>query len=181
MAKVIQALGARRAMMASASAQALAVLVLPRLQSAPFVLVVLLAALLELATTTCFTSTIAAVNNVCSRFPHKRGAINGVNVTVESAAKAVGPALGGGLYAWTIARELPPSWPSASIVYFLGFAALLGVFTMGAVMLPTSIDTDAAKAAAALEMKPAKQTSPRVRLKGFKKLREEGEMTPGER
>ena len=90
--------------------------------------------------------------------------------------------MGGGLYAWTIARELPSNWPSASIVYFLGFAALLGVFTMGAVMLPTSIDTDAAKAAAmANEMKPAKQTSPRVRLKGFRKLREEGEMTPGER
>ena len=181
MAKVIKRCGARRAMLASALLQMLTLILLPCLQSAPFILIVIINAVLEVSNVTCFTCTIAAVNNVCSRFPHKRGAINGVNVTVESAAKAMGPALGGGLYAWTIARELPPNWPSASIVYFLGFAALLGVFTMGAVMLPTSIDTDAAKAAAALEMKPAKQTSPRVRLKGFRKLREEGEMTPGER
>jgi hypothetical protein len=67
-----------------------------------------------------------------------------VNVTVESTAKALGPALGGALYAFSIARKMPAHWPNASIVYFSGFATLLGLFCVGATMLPRSIDHTAA-------------------------------------
>ena len=51
-----------------------------------------------------------------------------------------GPGLGGGLFQWTIARTLPPSWPVASVLYFFGLALLVAVFTAGATLLPASIE-----------------------------------------
>lgn len=140
MARVIKRFGPKCTMQLSGVAQGVALLALPRTQLAPFWVVVALNAALEMANVTCFTCTITAVNNVCARYPHKRGQINGVNVTVESAAKACGPALGGSLYAWTIARSMPSGWPNASVVYFSAFALLLAGFCAGTTALPSSID-----------------------------------------
>ena len=140
MAKVIGRLGVRRTIVASGIVQLCCVFMLPRMQGSPFVLIVLVNAAQVVANSTCFTSTIAAVNNVCSQYPHKRGAINGVNVTVESCAKSFGPSLGGSLYSWAIGRRAPPGWPNASVLYFSALTILYALFSVGAAQLPTSID-----------------------------------------
>ena len=174
MARVIKFLGVKRAMIGSALVQFAAIVALPRLQFAPFACVVLLHAILNVANTTCFTTTISAVNNICSRYPHQRGAINGVSVTVESAAKALGPGLGGSLYAWAVAQRVPAGFPSASVLYFSGFAVLFCAFAVGATTLPVSINraaTPADETMRELEMKSApewasvrrKHLPPRVR------------------
>ena len=145
MAKVIELCGVRGAMIASSALQCVMITALPCSRGAPFALLVVLNAILQGANTTCFTCTIAAVNNVCSRFPHKRGAINGVNVTVESTAKSFGPSLGGSLFAWAISQQplLPPGMPNASIIYFSCISLLHLVFFCGALRLPMSIDVTA--------------------------------------
>ena len=84
MARFINRFGARRAMVASAATQMLCILSLPRIGSSHYVLVITVNAVLQMANTTCFTSTIAAVNNVCSQFPHRRGSINGVSARCPS-------------------------------------------------------------------------------------------------
>lgn len=140
MARVMQRWGVRATMVASSVLQTVLLLVLPRCQHAPFALIVVLQAAVQMANQTCFTSTITAVNHVCSRFPHRRGAINGVTVTIESAAKALGPALGGTLYSWALAQPVPASLPNASVLYFAAYALLLGLFTLGAKALPSSIN-----------------------------------------
>ena len=144
MAKVIARIGVRRAIISAGLVQSCCVLILPRLQSAPFALVVLVNCVLQVANTTCFTSTIAAVNNVCCQYPNKRGAINGVTVTVESCAKSFGPSLGGSLFSWAIANGTPDGWPKASVVYFSALSTIYLLFVLGATRLPRSIDRAAA-------------------------------------
>ena len=173
MARVIGRLGVRRTMLCSATLQALAVMALPCSRRAPFGAIVLLNAVVEMSTTTCFTCTISAVNNVCARYPHQRGAINGVNVTVESMAKALGPTLGGSLYAWAIAQPVPARWPvNASILYFAGFASLLALFTAGATLLPASIDV-----AATPQVKPEIETTPEIEMTPETKMKPEVQPT----
>ena len=167
MARVIKHAGVRTAMLGSGVVAALGFLLMPRTQRLPFPIIVLLLSMLEMAHTTCFTCTIAAVNNVCCRYPNMRGAINGVNVTIESAAKALGPALGGALYAYTIAQPMPPTWPNASVLYFGGVGALMSFFCIGVSALPRSIDTTATDhpptpAGAIIRRQPS---LPRVRIR----------------
>ena len=64
------------------------------------------------------------MNNVCAAFPHQRGSVNGVTVTIESAAKALGPALGGSLYSWALEQRMPEGWPNPSKAYFGGVQPL---------------------------------------------------------
>ena len=115
-------------MLGSGVVAALGFLLMPRTQRLPFPIIVLLLSMLEMAHTTCFTCTIAAVNNVCCRYPNMGAgrsaeSTSRVNVTIESAAKALGPALGGALYAYTIAQPMPPTWPNALVLYFVAASA----------------------------------------------------------
>ena len=109
MARAVKRLGNRRMLVSSSLMQLLLVPNLPRMQGAPFALVALAQTLIQCANATSFSCTIAAVNNVCARYPRRRGAVNGVMVTGESIAKALGPGLGGPLYAFAISKALPAS------------------------------------------------------------------------
>ena len=179
MAKVIKHVGVRKAMIGSAAVQMAMLLSLPRMQGAPFLLIIIVQATLQMANTTTFTCTIAAVNNVCSAYPDKRGAINGVSVTVESTAKALGPGLGGSLYAWAIAHDVPDGWPNASVLYFSGFATLVALFIVGATALPPSIDRAAVAAGSRSASTPATEASNKAAGSGSRRVRWLRTLRPG--
>ena len=83
-----------------------------------------------------------------------------MTTTVESAAKAFGPGIGGPAYAWAIGLErLPRPWPTQSGVYFACFSLLLLVVAGGAASLPSDIDT-AAKPATAGDTAPMAPAAP---------------------
>ena len=155
MARAVRRLGHRRMLISSSLLQLLVVPNLPRLQGAPFALIALAQTLIQCANATSFSCTIAAVNNVCARHPRRRGAVNGVMVTGESIAKAMGPGLGGPLYAFVISKDLPAGWPNGSILYFSGLGAVIAFVLTCAVLLPRSVDAPFAPEVAAAAAKGA--------------------------
>lgn len=149
MARAVKRLGNRRMLISSSLMQLLLVPNLPRMQGAPFALVALAQTLIQCANATSFSCTIAAVNNVCARYPRRRGAVNGVMVTGESIAKALGPGLGGPLYAFAISKALPAGWPNGSILYFTGLGAVIAFVLTCALLLPPGVDAPFAPEATA--------------------------------
>jgi hypothetical protein len=71
-ARLIKHFGLRRMLLASALAQAAVLATLPLFQSAPFLVLVGLQSILQVASTTGFTCTISCVNNVCARYSSRR-------------------------------------------------------------------------------------------------------------
>lgn len=72
-----------------------------------WVVLVLNFALNQMWQVMALTAVMALINNSC--FPSVRGTVNGIAQTMASAARAIGPTLGGFLYAWSQSNGL--GWP----------------------------------------------------------------------
>ena len=152
MARLINRIGIWRALMCASLLLVVLFALIPHTVGSPFVVSVALQSLLNMTTTTAFTCTISAVNNVCARFPHRRASVNGVMVTLESGAKALGPAVGAPMYAWAIAHlrdRLPPGSPNASIISFACFAGIYAAVAVLTAFLPRDINQPYASEGAA--------------------------------
>ena len=81
-----------------------ALVALPMAHGGPLATVALLVAAQSAALNTGCTASVAMTNHAVAAHPTAVGALNGVVVTVESVAKALGPALGAPLFAAAKAR-----------------------------------------------------------------------------
>jgi hypothetical protein len=71
------------------------------------------------------TVATAATNKCAARYPHTKGAINGIATTIESVAKAAGPVAGAMLFAASLElRHVGPL--KGAGVFFLAFGFVVG-------------------------------------------------------
>lgn len=141
MGPVMMAAGVRRTFVGAAVAGSLALLALPQTSAWPAYAIAPLVAAQSAALNTGCTASVAMTNHAVAAHPSAVGALNGVVVTVESVAKALGPALGAPLFAASItARPLSAGWPSGALLSFAGFALLVALHAVGGALMPRRID-----------------------------------------
>lgn len=131
MGPVMSWLGARRTFALACAVGGAALTLLPHAHRLPLVAIAVLVATQSAALNTACTSSIVATNlAVALVAPQLAGTLNGVIVTVESVAKALGPAVGAPLFAFAIsARPLsagPPSGATATFAFFALWVAVHG-------------------------------------------------------
>ena len=141
MGPVMMAAGVRRTFVGASVVGALALLALPQTSAWPAYAIAPLVAAQSAALNTGCTASVAMTNHAAAAHPTAVGALNGVVVTVESVAKALGPALGAPLFAAAItARPLAAGWPSGALLSFAGFALLVALHAVGGALMPRRID-----------------------------------------
>jgi MFS family permease len=130
MGRVLHRCGSQRACVGSCAVGCVALLLLPHTYAMPVGCIIALVATQSAALATATTATIIATNQAVEQVaPELAGAINGVIVTVESVAKALGPALGAPLFALLVSQRpaAEVGFPSGTAITFATFAALLAL------------------------------------------------------
>lgn len=127
MGPVMTRLGSRRTFYSACIVGGSALVLLPNAYRLPLHVIAMLVAFQSAALNTACTSSIVATNEAVEIVaPQLAGALNGVIVTVESVAKALGPAVGAPLFAFAIsARPVPEGPPSGAQATFTIFAAFV--------------------------------------------------------
>ena len=83
---------------------------------------------------------IAATNTCASRYPSRKGAINGIATTLESIGKSAGPIGGASLFAGALELPSAPRALGGAGVFFVGFAALLAAtYSTVGLALPSAL------------------------------------------
>jgi len=142
MGPVMGRLGSRRTFVGGCCAGAAALVALPHAHRLPLAAVVPLVAAQSAALNTACTASIVATNSAVGVVAHHlAGALNGVLVTAESVAKALGPALVAPIFAAAItARPEYLGQPSGAALTFTGLASLVALFGVGAARYLTLLD-----------------------------------------
>ena len=141
MGPVMDVCGVKRTFVGAALAGTAALVALPMAHGCPLATVALLVAAQSAALNTGCTASVAMTNHAAAAHPAAAGALNGVVVTVESVAKALGPSLGAPLFAAAIAAwPLRDGWPGGAALAFAFFAAMVALHAAGGACLPRRID-----------------------------------------
>eukprot|EP00842_Homolaphlyctis_polyrhiza_P001507 jgi/Hompol1/2357/HPOL_005965-RA len=95
----------------------------PALAPLKWILLLMLMASRFFTGVTCFTSIMIMVSNAAK--PGQLGIVNGVGQTCAAGVRALGPALGGVLWAWSRQSGLPFPFDSRFLFMFMAFLALI--------------------------------------------------------
>lgn len=142
-AKVIRTLGIKHAILAT-SVQGVAMALLPVARLAPpaprLMAVTLVYTVNACSNATSVTLSIAATNKCAGRNPATKGAVNGIATTIESIAKAIGPAAGAMLFAAALEVDGGASPLRGAGLFFLALATVLGgIYLAVGLALPKSL------------------------------------------
>ena len=94
-----------------------------------FVVVGFLRGMSSLVSVTTFSTSFMLINNSCSN--DDRGAVNGLAMTIASVTKAIGPAVGSSLLAWSFTQGKDIAWVlgrESVVLSFLFFSFFLCLF-----------------------------------------------------
>mmetsp|Transcript_44482 Transcript_44482/g.104413 ORF Transcript_44482/g.104413 Transcript_44482/m.104413 type:complete len:127 (-) Transcript_44482:132-512(-) len=83
-----------------------------------------------------FSATFMLINNSVTR--SKRGRVNGLAMAIGSLFKAIGPAVGGSVFAWSLTTQVPLVDSTFVFVAVGVLELLVGVLSL---LLPTSLNS----------------------------------------